>query len=740
MRWLISGFLMVASVVAFAADENSHTSNKSLDKETIKKPTVGLVLSGGGARGIAHVGVFKALEEMNIQVSAVAGTSAGSIMGALYASGLSADEIAEEVKHIDWKGGFSDDANRPDLPMRRKQDDFKNLIKYRVSIKDGEVRLPKGVVQGQQLNLILKDLFKDVEDVRNFDDLPIPYRAVAADILTGEPYVFKGGSLATATRASMSIPGVYSPVEYDGHLLVDGGIAANLPVEIVQAMGVDQVIVVDISTPLKTDDELDSFLAMSGQVLTILTQRNTAEQIGKMKKGDILIRPDLDEITTFSFDKTELAIQRGYEATMALQQQLAVFVDNSTEAIAISHSPNPIINFIEVENNSGISDELVLARVEQQLGKPFDRKMVVANIADIYSLDYFEIVDYDLITRDGKTGLLLTTKERSWGSDYLRVGLIFSDDFNGRSSFNIATSYRQKGVNKLGAEWYVFGQLGDTTIISTDLYQPIDYNTSYYVQPYFSYQGQHVYEQLIGTSGKLERDWWVARTTVGFDLGKSMLNDIDIRLGLFYSDGIYELKDATEDRSESSFVDTGYRMLVTYDSIDNVHFPTRGYYMNLSAAQTDENMGASYDLTHYIAHFAGVWSLGNHTLLTSVSGEGFHNAPAEPQYRASLGGFRRLSGYSTGALSGQYSMLAKLQYSYRLTDKTLLPFDFPAYLGASLEAGNVWDDESDIDPSELINAGSIYLGFDSPIGPMYLGFGLSDDRQQAVYVSIGDTF
>jgi NTE family protein len=704
-------------------------------------PTIGLVLSGGGARGIAHVGVFKALEEMNIKVSAVAGTSAGSIIGGLYASGLSADEVAEKVKHIDWNGGFSDDADRQDLPMRRKQDDYKNLIKYRISIKDGEMRLPKGVVQGQQLNLILKDLFKDVEDIRDFDQLPIPFRAVSADITTGEAYVFKGGSLATATRASMSIPGVYSPVEYDGHLLVDGGIAANLPVEIVQNMGVDQVIVVDISTPLGTEEDLDSFLAMSGQVLTILTQRNTVEQINKMKPGDVLIQPDLDEVTTFSFDKTELAIQRGYDATMALQSELAAFVSPQPNQMVIKTDLVPIIGFIDVDNNSDISDELVLARIEQPLNKSFDRALVMENIAAIYSLDYFEIVDYDLITRDGETGLLITTKERSWGSDYLRLGFNFSDDFNGRSSFNIATSYRQKGVNKLGAEWYVFGQLGSTMEFTTNLYQPLDYHTSYYIEPYFHYKGEHVYQQLASVRNRnIERDWWVSRTTVGFDLGKTILSDIDLRIGLFYTDGDYELKDANQDYSEDSFVDTGYRVALAYDSVDNIHFPTRGYYLGLVMADNSMSMGADYAVTHYQANVAGIWSLGKHTLQSSLLAETFDNAPKEPQYRASLGGLRHLSGYSSGAISGQHSFLARLQYSYRLTARTLLPFDFPAYLGATLEAGNVWEAKSEADIDDLINAGSIFIGFDSPLGPMYLGYGASDDEQRAVYISIGESF
>ena len=240
---------------------------------------IGLVLSGGGARGAAHVGVLKVLEENRIPVDVISGTSFGAIVGGLYAAGYSADELEEILENIDWKESLSGRAPRDERSFKRKQDDDGFLIKFKIGIKDGELRLPNGLITPNNLRLTLQDLVNEISNVDDFDDLAIPFRAVATDLETGMAVVLERGNLASAMVASMAVPALFPPIEHDGRLLVDGGVSNNVPVNVARAMGADIVIVVDISTPMMSKDDIESFTSVIDQLMLIMTNRNSAAQL-----------------------------------------------------------------------------------------------------------------------------------------------------------------------------------------------------------------------------------------------------------------------------------------------------------------------------------------------------------------------------------------------------------------------------------------------------------------------------
>src|SRR5690606_11527628 len=231
---------------------------------------VGLVLSGGGARGFAHIGVLQALEENHIRVHAIAGTSMGAIVGGLYASGKNAAEVEQVARTTDWAYAFTDRSPRRDQPYIFRQLDAGLAADYRLNIRDGAIALPRGVIQGQHLTQILDQLFADIDRVTSFDRLAIPFRAGAADMVTAAQVAMTRDPVSTAVRASMSIPGLLEPVEWDGRLLVDGGIANNLPVDVARAMGVDRLIVVDVGTPARTADEIRSVVDVVDQLTGLL--------------------------------------------------------------------------------------------------------------------------------------------------------------------------------------------------------------------------------------------------------------------------------------------------------------------------------------------------------------------------------------------------------------------------------------------------------------------------------------
>ncbi len=250
-----------------------------------RRPVIGLVLSGGGALGATHIGVLKVLEELNVPIDIVTGTSMGSIVGGLYALGLNAHELESVVNGVDWAKTFQDSPPRGSLPVRRKQEDYGFLLDLKLGIKDGALQLPAGLIQGQRLTLMLRELTVRAHNIKSFDDLPIRYRAVAADLETGQQVILGQGNLASAMRASMSVPGFLPPVEIDGRLLVDGGVANNLPVDVARAMGAEVLIVVDIPTILKKRDQLTTSLDIAGQMLAVLVQQNSIPQIASLGPG-----------------------------------------------------------------------------------------------------------------------------------------------------------------------------------------------------------------------------------------------------------------------------------------------------------------------------------------------------------------------------------------------------------------------------------------------------------------------
>jgi NTE family protein len=303
-------------LVVAASDANAQPADVS-EQPGKQRPRVGLVLGGGGARGAAHVGVLKELERQRIPVDVIAGTSMGAIVGGLYASGMSAAELEELVGSLDWAGVLSDEPRREDLSFRRKQDDAQFPIDFELGVRGSDLVLPKGVIQGQKLDLLLRELTMDTAHIDDFDELPIPFRAIASDIERGEAYVMGNGDLARSIRASMSVPGVFAPVLVDNRLLVDGGLVGNLPVDVMQRLDVDVIIAVDVEFPLYRREELESALTISEQMLTILIRKETLRQVDRLGERDVMIRPELGIYASTNFGDIVETIEPGAAATRA---------------------------------------------------------------------------------------------------------------------------------------------------------------------------------------------------------------------------------------------------------------------------------------------------------------------------------------------------------------------------------------------------------------------------------------
>ncbi len=743
MKFLLiaSRYILLLLAVSAAANQASAAERQS----------VGLVLAGGGARGIAHAGVIKALEEMRIPVDAVAGTSMGALVGGLYASGLNAEDLYRVVSNMQWEEAFEDSVDRRDAPIRRKSDDYSFASKVTFSFRQGTLSIPLGIVQGQQVRQMIKELMIDAEYIDDFDELPIPYRAVATDIESGDAYIFQQGDVVTAMRASMSLPALLAPVEHDGRLLVDGGLAMYIPVQVGQAMGMDRLIVVDIGTPLRSRDEITNLLAITDQMLGFLTRRNSIHSLEKMQEGDILISPTLEAMGMLDFDLAQDIYDRGYQAARALAPQLAhLSVDERTweaylAAKVLPPMPNPPIDYIAIDNDSSVSDEVIRARIQQPIGEPLDRDQLLLDIADIYALDYWEIIDYKQIQSAQGNGLLIQARAKAWGEDKLKIGLNLQTNLDSSSDINIGASYLLKGMNELGGELFAHGQIGDTLLLGAEFYQPLDIDMRYFVAPLVTLRDDDVYS--LGPEYDLTEDigsWRVRRGRLELAGGANVFDNSQVRLGLFGSYGEYDAdRVATGNLPEDEFFESGALVSYRYDNLDNPFFPTEGGFFYVDYELIREDLGADNSFERWRAVVQGALSVGkdkrNTFIFTGRTGQAI-DATNEPQNYYQLGGLFNLSGLSQNLLSGRNMAFVMAQYQRRMSERSVLPIDMPVYLGGSIEGGQLWTDRSDVSADDLITAGSLYLAIDSPIGPIYIAYGRSEDNLDAVYLSLGWPF
>lgn len=705
-------------------------------------PKVGLVLSGGAARGLAHIGVLKALEEQGVQVDAIAGTSMGAVIGSLYASGYSIAELEEVALTMDWQQVLSDAPPRPDVPFRRKQDDRDFLIKQRLSFRDdGSLGLPLGVIQGQNLALLLERLLVRSSDIRDFDRLPIPFRAVATDIANDEKVIFSSGHLPQVIRASMSIPAVFAPVELDGRLLVDGGMVDNIPVDVARSMGVDRVIVVDIGTPLKPRKELLTVVDVLNQSITMMTRRNSEEQLATLTDVDILVQPPMAQFGVTDFGRGEAMIDAGYRAAQALHPRLAELRRSSggNPALSLARSAKqrePVISAIRVENDSKVGDEVIRNYIRQPLGEPLDMTRLQRDMGTLYGLDYFERVEYRVVSSEDENTLVIDAREKRTGTDYLRLGLSLSDDFNGDSVFNLGASYRKNGINRLGAEWLTRLQLGDRQELYSEFYQPLDVGSRWFVAPNLYGEAQNV-EAVLDNDPIAE--YRLRRYGYGFNLGRQIANNGELRFGIGQAWGDAEVRIGERDLPSFSFTEGFYELKYSFDTLDNVDFPHEGEEVGLHLRQYDASLGADDRYRQWELTLDKAFSRGPNTwVLGGRYGRTLDDAEVVTSSFL-LGGARQLSGFRQDALAGQNVSLGRLVYYRRMTPRSFLPLDFPLYLGASLERGRAWNNDNAFD-SGYVNAASIFLGYETPLGPLNFSYGFNDEDEKALYLNLGRSF
>ena len=718
------------------------TAVQAAPAEVVDRPKVGLALSGGGARGGAHIGVIRQLEARGIPIDCIAGTSIGAVVGGLYASGYSIDEIDTVFRQLDWSAGFRDKPQRGDLSFRRKQDDRRYLVDLDIGFRDGAFRLPRGLLEGQNLNLVLKALTRRVAMVHDFDHLTVPFRAVASDLETGEAIALDQGDLANAIHASMAIPGVYDPVERDGRLLVDGGVADNLPVQVVRNLCADIVIAVDVGSPLLNRTELDSVVEVLDQLSTILTRRNTDASIQLLAPGDLLIRPDLNGILAGDFNQIGAAIDRGVNAADGLPTNLAAIAAQTgiqaplRQASAITE---PIVNRITVDNSSRLDTDAILAHINQGLGEPFNQSALHRDLDDLYGSGQFGPIDYRVDGDEEEVALHLRVQDNQVGPHYFRFGVELEENFSGDSQYNLGMRHTYMPANRYGGEWRNEAQMGDNPRLFTEWFQPISLDRRWFIGTSAEWERRRVPlrdNDTEQTLAEFQISGWEARANVGYQIGTDGHALIGFRSG---SDQLDEAVGNTGLKLPNLDVGEAY-LEFGLDKLDHRYFPRKGRAGTVTYARGIDALGADSPYTKWTLDWIQAGSVDRHTLGLQLLAGSFITDDAPLQEQFQLGGFQRLSGLTRDELIGPHMRFMNLIYRYRLDNEISATLDTPVYLGSTLEWGNVWDQRSNISADDAILAASLYLGIDTKFGPLYFGYGRTEDDSDAIYLFLGSPF
>jgi NTE family protein len=703
------------------------------------RPKIGLVLGGGGARGAAHIGVLKELERQRIPVDAIAGTSMGAIVGGLYATGMTPTELEKLVESLDWKEAFSDESSRNNKRFRRKEDDAEFPANIELGFSDGSLQIPKGVIQGQKLGLILRELTLPAALISDFDDLPIPFRAVASDLVAGEAYVMGNGDLALAIRASMSAPAVFAPVEIDGRMLVDGGIVANVPVDAIKMMDVDVIIAVDVEFPLYKADDLNSAVAISAQVLTILIRKESVRQISQLGDDDVLIRPELGEFGSTDFAEITKAIQPGIAATIAESDRLsrlALDEESYREHLAARVTAERIdhrLAFVRVIDEGPLSSNVLQSRLHTEVGDKVDPRELAADANRLHGLSLYEQVDYKLIIEEIGTGVEFRTRAKAWGPNFLNFGIALEDNFEGTTSFNVSGRMTRGGINSLGAEWRTDLQLGSEPVVFSEFYQPLSFDSRFFVAPRVLWE---VTNFNVFVDGDQLARYRVSEGEIGLDVGRELGLWGEIRFGAFSGRGTAKLKTGSPVFPNVSFDTGGTFASFQIDTLDNAQIPLHGARVKIEWLGSRTGLGADEEFDAIESDFNYAWTKGRHTFSAGVTFNTTVDADLSIQNLFALGGFLNMSGLSRGELSGPHAGLAKLVY-YRRSGAMGGLFDVPFYVGGSLEAGNVWASRSDMSLDSTLINGSLFAGFDTFIGPVLMAAGFGEGGSKNFYLTFG---
>lgn len=704
-----------------------------------KRPRVGLVLGGGGARGAAHIGVLEVLEDMRVPVDCIVGTSMGALVGGAYAAGRSPAAMTERVGQTDWTDIFIDEPDRADVKLRKKQLDDQTFPGLEIGVGSGSAAFRAGAVAGDKIKFFINELVSADRGQRLIQSLPIPTWIIATDIGTGAKVVLKEGSLSQAMRASMSVPGLMVPVVIDNRKLVDGGLVDNVPVQEARKLCADIVIAVDVGTPLLKADEISGVLSVAVQMINILTNQNVESSLATLNRHDLLIRPELGTVTAADFNRHADSIEAGRKAARALGKQLEPLslaraeYDYQMATLRTRQPPPVTIDAVEVAQLDRVNPEVVKKHVDVPLGEPLDAVRLNKSLVRLNGEGDFQSVDYAIDNIGGRRVLKVIPIEKPWGPDYLRFGINFSTDFNNNAPYNLRAVYHRTWMNSLGAEWLTTFQLGEREIMATEWYQPLNKRQNWYVKPGASFVQS---SRGLYVDGSRASELSLQDRRVGIEVGYNFDMPGQLRFGWqernLKADTVTGIPLFVAERASAGGPYLGFE----YDSLDERYFPTRGLYLNANIRDVRRVDRDDAPFTRASVEFLRAWTLRDYTLqLTAEAGSSTRGVlPIHDAF--TLGGPFRLSGFASGQMIGDDMRFGRLMLQRRLLPPSGI-MGASVYAGVILEAGKMGVPYTEERLSGWQKSFGAYLGMNTVVGPLYLGYSNAPKGRSTWYLFLG---
>lgn len=725
-------FLFVISCFAVSS---AHAQTPEQTQAQNSRPRIALVLGGGGARGAAHIGVLEVLERERIPLACVVGTSMGGLVAGGYAAGLTPAEMREKLDKADWTDMFLDSADYSQLSYRKKRVTKRFLSGTEMGLTDRGLQLRPGVIAGTKIKLFFNFLVGADHGNRNIEDMPIPLAIVATDIGTGEKFVFDKGSLPLAMRASMSVPGLMTPVDYQGHKLVDGGLVDNLPVEVAQELcKPDIIIAVNVGSKLKPADQVVSLLSVTSQMIGILGKQNVAHSVSLLKPSDILLIPELGDFSATNFAHYTLAADIGKRsAELQLEKLQQYSADEQTytawrnEKKTAAHEPIQV-DQIAISPLTRQSPEYIAQHIRQPLESPLNRAQLEQDLIHLYGDGFYENVDYSINRINNKNVLNINAVERAWSSDYITLGFDINNEFRQDTNFDLRAAYRSTWLNRYGGEIFATGDIGSSPGFDVEFYQPLNLSQTYFIQP--SYYRKREIFTVFNNDEKIA-EYKLMRSYSELALGKSL--DIYGQAKIGWRE--YNIK-STSDVSEIDLGNYhkkygGVLLDVTMDKRNRLHFPSRGWSGNFSYFDSpQENYGKlsselnfAYPMNNFVLAGRTSYVRSTHGILPATNA-------------AYLGGFLNLSAFATNQIIADNALYAHLR-GERIIGRMPLGLNGDMRLGIGLEGAKLKNAYTFDEDRDMLHSAVVYLGGETPLGPAYLGVGFTDDGNINLYMQVG---
>ena len=731
-RVLLAGLCLC--VLTNASPAAAPQADSEADRE---RPRIGLVLGGGGARGGAHVGVLKVLDELRVPVDCVAGTSMGALVGATFAAGTPPERIEREITAINWAATIGSEGRRALLPVQRKEAGITYSNNIEFSVHEGRLRGDSGLLASQHIESRLRLLIGEARRTRDFDDLPLPFRAVATDLASGSMVVLEKGDLARAMRASMAVPGVFAPVVVDGQVLTDGGLLRNLPVDVARSLCADVVIAVVLTAPPRSAAELSSPLALARRSIDAMIESNEGTQLATLGENDVAIRVPVGDIGAGDFDRVPETIPLGERATRDMAEALADYslpeaaYRRWREALDRGQADPVRVEEIRFAPLQHASADYLRSRMRISPGDTVPLEAIEGDMNRIYASSDFVRVDYRLLPGDEGRRLRIEAVEKP-GTDFLRFDLGLAGSAGGDVLFALRADHRREWVNSLGGQWRNALQLGQLSELETAFYQPLEPTQRFFIEP--GLRLERSLEDVFDEGDRISRYELVqaeARVNVGFNINNHSRLSAGLRHGLAdYDLDIGEALFAEGHTRDSNVVIDGL-----YDTRDASTLPTRGSYVQFQYTHADEWLGGEHDyqqLEAVVGH-STPWR-GNVLLLAGGAGWTLDgDLPRHRDFR--IGGARSFPALERGEFRGENYWSASATWLLKLADIQAL-FGQVFYGGAGLHALRVTD-RIDQQPEQTVLGASFTLGARTPVGPLLLSLGVADNDSVQLHVALG---